>query len=248
MSPASAPLPVIDRRGYRQLLLDIEGTTCPVSFVAETLFPYASRHLGSYLQAHGDQATVRQLLGDVEEAWERDANPEARQLRQQQAEAVAYLQLLICQDRKLTALKELQGLVWRDGYDRGDLRAPLYADVPAALQRWHACGVALAVYSSGSVTAQRLLYGHSDAGDLQPLFEHWFDTRIGPKQEQISYERIARELQCPSAAVLFISDALAECEAASAAGMAVLFSDRAGNPHRDSGRFERICSFDQLVL
>ena len=78
MSPASTPRPVIDRRGYRQLLLDIEGTTCPVSFVAETLFPYASRHLGAYLQAHRDQATVRQLLSDVEEAWKRDADPEAR--------------------------------------------------------------------------------------------------------------------------------------------------------------------------
>jgi enolase-phosphatase E1 len=239
---------VIDRRGYRQLLLDIEGTTCPVSFVAETLFPYASRHLGAYLQAHRDQATVRQLLSDVEEAWERDADPEARQLRQQQAEALDYLQLLIRQDRKLTALKELQGLVWRDGYDRGDLRAPLYADVPAALQRWHARGVALAVYSSGSVGAQQLLYGHSDAGNLQPLFQHWFDTRIGAKQEPASYERITQELHCSSAAVLFVSDALAECEAAAAAGMAVLFSDRDGNPQRDPGRFERISSFDQLLL
>lgn len=248
MSPASTPQPVIDRRGYRQLLLDIEGTTCPVSFVAETLFPYASRHLGAYLQAHRDQATVRQLLGDVEEAWERDADPEARQLRQQQAEALDYLQLLIRQDRKLTALKELQGLVWRDGYDRGDLRAPLYADVPAALQRWHARGVALAVYSSGSVGAQQLLYGHSDAGNLQPLFQHWFDTRIGAKQEPASYERITQELHCSSAAVLFVSDALAECEAAAAAGMAVLFSDRDGNPQRDPGRFERISSFDQLLL
>jgi enolase-phosphatase E1 len=239
---------VIDRRGYRQLLLDIEGTTCPVSFVAETLFPYASRHLGAYLQAHGDQATVLQLLGDVEEAWKHDADPEARQLRQQQAEAVDYLQLLIRQDRKLTALKELQGLVWRDGYDRGDLRAPLYTDVPAALQRWHARGVALAVYSSGSVGAQQLLYGHSDAGNLQPLFQHWFDTRIGAKQEPASYERITQELHCSSAAVLFVSDALAECEAAAAAGMAVLFSDRDGNPQRDPGRFERISSFDQLLL
>lgn len=248
MSPASTPQPVIDRRGYRQLLLDIEGTTCPVSFVAETLFPYASRHLGAYLQAHRDQATVRQLLSDVEEAWKCDADPEARQLRQQQAEALDYLQLLIRQDRKLTALKELQGLVWRDGYDRGDLRAPLYADVPAALQRWHARGVALAVYSSGSVGAQQLLYGHSDAGNLQPLFQHWFDTRIGAKQEPASYERITQELHCSSAAVLFVSDALAECEAADAAGMAVLFSDRDGNPQRDPGRFERISSFDQLLL
>ena len=138
--------------------------------------------------------------------------------------------------------------MWRDGYDRGDLRAPLYADVPAALQRWHARGVALAVYSSGSVGAQQLLYGHSDAGNLQPLFQHWFDTRIGAKQEPASYERITQELHCSSAAVLFVSDALAECEAADAAGMAVLFSDRDGNPQRDPGRFERISSFDQLLL
>jgi enolase-phosphatase E1 len=245
---SSPDLPPIDRRGYRQLLLDIEGTTCPVSFVAETLFPYASAHLGTFLEQQSQDEAVQQLLSDVEQAWQQDADPQALQLRADRARPLAYLQLLIRQDRKLTALKDLQGLVWRAGYASGALKAPLYSDVPAALQRWYAAGVALAVYSSGSVPAQQLLYGHSTAGDLRPLFQHWFDTRIGPKQNAESYRCIAEQLPYPADAVLFISDALAECEAAAAAGMAVLFSDRDGNPQRDPGPFERISSFDQLLL
>lgn len=248
MSLTSAPLPAIDRRGYRLLLLDIEGTTCPVSFVAETLFPYASRHLGAFLQTHGEEEPVRQLLAAVNKAWDDDTDLQARSLRAEESGPLAYLQLLIRQDRKLTALKDLQGLVWRAGYDRGDLQAPLYSDVPDALRRWHATGVALAVYSSGSVAAQQLLYGHSTAGDLRPLFQHWFDTRIGPKQKASSYGCIGATLQRPTSEVLFISDALPECEAAAASGMAVLFSDREGNPQRNPGPFERISGFDQLLL
>jgi enolase-phosphatase E1 len=248
--------------GISHLLLDIEGTTCPVSFVADTLFPYAAQRLDDFLRQQKDNEAVRQLVSEAEQAWRSDADPEATTLRQQlvppeqdlaaaeiAAEGVApYLQLLIHQDRKVTALKDLQGLIWQAGYASGDLVAPLFADVPEALERWHRAGVELAVYSSGSVPAQQLLYGHTPNGDLRQLFRHWFDTRTGPKQDSESYTTISEAMGVRPHQVLFISDALVECEAAQQAGMAVLFSDRPGNPHRDAGAFEKISDYSQLVI
>lgn len=236
------------------LLLDIEGTTCPVSFVGDVLFPYARQHLASYLQAEADDPAVQKLVADLDQAWDADPNPHLQALRAQQrgqerADAVVpYLHWLIDHDIKATALKDLQGRIWRAGYADGSIVAPLFPDVPAALQRWFEQGLVLAVYSSGSVAAQQLLYGHSQAGDLRHLFRHWFDTRTGAKQEASSYRWITAAMGCAAAEVLFISDALAELEAADAAGLQVLFSDRFGNPARDSGRFERISDYSQLIL
>lgn len=238
-------------RGCSHLLLDIEGTTCPVSFVAGSLFPYATRQLESFLSTRQQDPEVQRLLKAVEQAWRQDDEPEARALWRNRGEPIptaAYLQLLIQQDRKLTALKELQGMVWRAGYANGELMAPLFDDVAPALERWHRQGVVLAVYSSGSVEAQQLLYGHSNGGDLRELFSHWFDTRSGAKQEPHSYATIAKAMDVAPEKVLFISDALAECEAAQAIGMAVLFSDREGNPHRQAGSFARISDYSSLIL
>jgi enolase-phosphatase E1 len=240
-------------RGISHLLLDIEGTTCPVQFVAETLFPFAAARLMSFVQQHGRDADVIRLLNDVQEAWLRDADPEAVALLQRDPapeglRTVPYLQLLIRQDRKLPALKDLQGLIWKAGYASGELVAPLFDDVADALHRWHGSGVVLAVYSSGSVPAQQLLYGHCSGGDLRDLFSYWFDSRTGPKHESASYGRIAEAMGVAPAAVLFISDSLMECEAARRSGMAVLFSDRPGNPQRDAGRFETITDYSGLVI
>ncbi|MBM5814299.1 MAG: acireductone synthase [Cyanobacteria bacterium M_DeepCast_100m_m1_067] len=237
------------RQGVTHVLLDIEGTTCPVSFVSSTLFPYAAEQLEVFLEGHHNDPAVKTLLGEVDAAWQQDADPEAQALRQQGAiNVVPYLQWLIRRDRKLTPLKDLQGLVWEQGYRSGALTGPLFADVPGALRSWHGAGLVLAVYSSGSVAAQRLIYGHSNAGDLRSLFSHWFDTRIGPKQTPESYATIADQLGVAPEQVLFVSDALTECQAAAAAGMQVVFSDREGNPGRDPGPFERIVSFDNLEL
>jgi len=237
------------------LLLDIEGTTCPVSFVAEVLFPYARRQLGGYLKRHGEEPAVAALVRAVADAWRADSHAKAQALlaganpATPEAERVLpYLDWLIEHDVKLTPLKELQGRLWHSGYRNGELVAPLFADVAPALQRWQQQGLVLAVYSSGSVAAQQLLYGHTQAGDLCPLFQHWFDTRIGPKQQPASYSAIASAMACPPHKVLFISDALAELEAASATGMACLFSDRDGNPSRDNGPFARISDYSQLTL
>ena len=238
------------------LLLDIEGTTCPVSYVAEVLFPYARRQLLSFLTEHGTEPEVAQLVQQVQEAWAGNPHPEAiallasakaeRQPISDPAAVVPYLQWLIDQDVKLTPLKDLQGRIWDAGYKSGELVAPLFEDVPEAPQRWRQQGYSLAVYSSGSVPAQQLLYGHCQTGDLRPLFSHWFDTRIGPKQRRESYQAIAASMQVPVGEVLFISDALSELLAADAAGMAVLFSDREGNPARDGGSFERISTYSTL--
>jgi len=236
------------------VLLDIEGTTCPVSFVSEVLFPYAIASLEPYLEAHQGNADIAKLMLDVEIAWREDSHPEARGLLQQQDSAAslsvkslsAYLRQLIGRDIKLMPLKDLQGRIWRSGYASGELIAPLFDDVPRALRRWNDGGFTLAVYSSGSVPAQQLLYGHCHEGDLTGLFSHWFDTKTGPKQAQESYLTIATEMQTTPANVLFISDSLQELEAADTAGMKTLFSDREGNPAREAGRFARISDYSSL--
>ncbi len=234
------------------LLLDIEGTTCPVSFVAEVLFPYAKNAMPSFLASHAEDPEIQHLLEEAEQAWRDDSHPTARALLSQSSEdsgsagVAAYLQDLIDRDVKLTALKDLQGRIWRNGYEKQELVAPLYSDVAESLERWHQAGLVLAVYSSGSVPAQQLLYGHSTAGDLRALFSHWFDTRVGSKQLELSYRSIAEQMQVAPEQILFISDSLRELEAADSAGMPVLFSDRDGNPGRDSGRFERINDYRRL--
>lgn len=244
------------------LLLDIEGTTCPVSFVADVLFPYARRHMAAYLRKQADDPEVAALVSALAQAWQSAAQVDAQALLDAQpkglvaaaaagelspqaaaAAVLPYLTWLISHDIKLTPLKDLQGRIWQSGYASGDLVAPLFPDVDTALHRWHQQGLVLAVYSSGSVPAQQLLYGHSTSGDLRPLFSHWFDTRIGAKHNTASYRAIASAMECPPSAVLFISDALAELEAAHKAGMACLFSDRDGNPNRDSGPFARISDY-----
>ena len=192
--------------GISHVLLDIEGTTCPVSFVAGSLFPYASQQLGDYLRAHGREPMVRELLEAVVLSWMEDPSEEARSLLKahhgadgvgpDQLQALeTYLRLLIRADRKLTALKDLQGMIWRQGYEDGHLKAPLFADVPEALRRWSDQGLILAVYSSGSVAAQQLLYGHSSGGDLRSLFRHWFDTRVGAKKDPESYCSLAKVME-----------------------------------------------------
>ena len=236
----------------QHVLLDIEGTTCPVQFVSEVLFPYAAERLEEFLKEHAEEPAIEGLLREVELAWEQDPDPEAQALRgsppadlpiatehtpsstrlanDNTPHASIYLQWLIQTDRKLSPLKELQGLIWEDGYRNGALQGPVYEDVPPALKRWRESGLLLSVYSSGSVKAQQLLYQHSSAGDLRHLFKYWFDTRIGSKLDSTSYERICAEIKSPCSHVLFISDSTNELKAAQAAGLSVLHSDRTSNP------------------
>ena len=194
------------------VLTDIEGTTSDIRFVQQVLFPYARRRLPAWITAHADEPEVGRWL----DAAAREAGLAAPVARDAIIEA---LLAWIDADRKSTALKALQGMVWREGYAAGDFRAHVYADVPPALRAWRAHGLAVYVYSSGSVAAQKLFFAHSEAGDLTPLFDGYFDTETGPKREAASYTRIARETSVAPQAVLFLSDIEAELDAARAAGM-----------------------------
>lgn len=187
------------------VLTDIEGTTTPIAFVRDTLFPYARARLPWLLDRASDPAVAAELA-------------EVARL----APGVPPLDALLGwmdRDAKVTPLKALQGIAWSEGYDSGELRGELYPDVAPNLRRWAASGVRLFVYSSGSAAAQRQIFGHSNAGDLAPLFAGFFDTRVGAKREAASYDRIAIGIGVPTAEILFLSDVGAELDAAAAAGL-----------------------------
>lgn len=194
----------------RAVLTDIEGTTSSISFVKDVLFPYARERMVEFIDNHQDEPEVRQALDDVDNAVGRLLSPD---------EAAAQLVAWIDADRKITPLKTLQGLIWEEGYQQGDFHGHMYADAVEQLRRWHAAGIDLYVYSSGSVYAQRLLFGHTAYGDLTPLFSGYFDTRVGAKGEAASYREIQRQIGLPAAEILFLSDIAAELEAARSAGM-----------------------------
>jgi enolase-phosphatase E1 len=202
------------------IVIDIEGTTTPIAFVTETLFPYAAQALPDF---------VRECAGEVEVAA---ALAAARELAGDPSltdEAVVGVLLeWIAADRKATPLKTLQGLIWSRGYADGTLRSQFYDDVAPALRRWRRAERRLFVYSSGSVEAQRLLFRHGPPGDLTTLIEGYFDTRVGPKLERQSYARIAGAIGVPASRILFLSDHDGELDAAAAAGWRTASLDRDG--------------------
>lgn len=201
------------------VLTDIEGTTTDVAFVHDVLFPFARRTLPELIRARASEPEIAAALAA---ARERAGSP-ALSLD----ETIALLLRWIAEDRKETSLKTLQGIAWESGYRSGELVSPVYPDAVTALRAWHAAGHTLAVYSSGSEHAQRLLFAYTDAGDLTPLFSAYFDTHVGAKGEPRSYERIAERLGVSLAAILFLSDAPAEIVAARAVGCRVVRVDRA---------------------
>lgn len=233
------------------LLLDIEGTTCPVDYVARTLFPYAVEALEEFLSEHGGDTEVQALIEQIRWAWEEDNHEQARTLYQQHAKGsphcTPYIRWLIREDRKLTPLKSLQGKIWNLGYQKGDLQAPLFDDISTALHRLKRQGIILASYSSGSIEAQHLLYQYSNAGNLKPLFSHWFDTTTGQKKDAESYKTISEAMNAEADRVTFISDVNAELQAARMAGMNAIFSDRPGNPETSSNGFPALKSWTNLL-
>ena len=220
----------------RAIVTDIEGTTSSISFVKEVLFPYARDRMEDFICSHLDDMMVRQALDDIDNAVGRLLNVD---------EAVAQLIAWIDEDRKITPLKNLQGMIWEAGYQDGDFHGHVYPDAVEGLRRWQAAGIDLYVYSSGSVQAQKLLFGHTEAGDLTPLFSGYFDTRIGAKLQPDSYRRIAEQVGVPAAEILFLSDLVEELDAAREAGMQTLCLAREGEPNpgqhpvaRDFGEIE----------
>lgn len=235
----STPIAIDNIRG---VLLDIEGTTTPIAFVHDVLFSYARRHLRDYLTKHFNDEDVRkdiQLLRQESETGNVPAdNIDA---------LVTYINQLIDLDRKSTGLKSLQGKIWREGYSDGSLRAQIFPDVAPALARWRVAGLTVSIFSSGSVLAQQLLFAHTEAGDLTPFINHYFDTSVGKKGEAASYRRIAETLGLKPGEILFISDAITELSAAGEAGMKTVLSLRPGNqPQAHAEHYQQIHSFDEL--
>ena len=201
----------------RAILTDIEGTTSSISFVKDVLFPYARRALPGFVAEHREDPEVRRWLDMVATEHGSICSDDV---------IVETLQGWIDEDRKHTALKALQGMNWTAGYEDADFTAHIYPDAAPALREWHASGLPLYVYSSGSVPAQKLFFGHSDAGDLTPLISGWFDTEVGGKREAASYARIAADIGLPPADLLFLSDILEELDAARDAGLQTVLVDR----------------------
>lgn len=240
--------------GVTAVLLDIEGTTTPIAFVHEVLFPFARARLRAYLDAHRDVPEVRELFSTLAAEHAADvsagAGPPPWRAASREAElasAEAYARWLMDRDRKSPGLKQLQGWIWERGYREGELRGDLFPDVAPAIRRWRAAGLDVAIYSSGSVLAQKLLFGTTRDGDLTPLLGGFFDTGVGPKTSSDSYARIARALGRLPGGVVFVSDVVAELEAAAAAGLEVRLSARPGNALQPrAGDYERIETFDDM--
>jgi enolase-phosphatase E1 len=241
--------------GIRAILLDIEGTTTPISFVHEVLFPYARAHVKSYLSAHLDSpetiASLAQLRREHALDSERVVDPPALVADTRAAQinsVVVYVEWLIDRDRKSTGLKALQGEIWKQGYLDGTLQAPLFADVLPALERWRRAGLRVAIFSSGSRLAQKLLFAHTQAGDVTEFIESYFDTTTGPKAAIESYQLIGADLGVKADEILFISDVVAELDAARGAGFHTLLCVRPGNYPQPDHNHRIISSFDEVGL
>ena len=231
---------MIEFHGIRGVLLDIEGTTTPIDFVHQTLFPYATKHLDTYLNRSFDSSDRESLRADYELETASD-------VPRWSEPPVEYLQWLMVQDRKSRGLKSIQGKIWESGYKSGELVGAVYPDVAPAFRHWEAAGKSINIYSSGSVQAQRLIFGYSTAGELTPFIGGYFDTTTGPKRESSSYQSISAVLGMPAASILFISDIPAELEAARGAGLQVCLSIRPENSVQDWDGMS-IRSFDELEL
>lgn len=218
------------------IVTDIEGTTSSLSFVKDELFLYARRKLADFVRARRADPEIVRIL-------EESAHQAGEELDEDGA--IARLIQWSDEDRKYTPLKALQGLIWEAGYREGALRGHIYEDVARKLRVWHEAGLRLYVYSSGSVHAQKLLFRHTAYGDLTPLFSGYFDTRTGAKQETESYHRIAGAIDLPPESILFLSDILAELDAARAAGLATCWLTREGEPALQTGH-PTVLSFDAI--
>jgi enolase-phosphatase E1 len=238
------------------ILLDIEGTTTPISFVHEVLFTYARASLKEYVSAHWDSSDLGADFAKLRDEHKHDAEqqlnppPLTQETDEDQIPSlVAYLNWLIDQDRKSPALKSIQGKIWREGYLDGTLKAELFDDVPAAMTRWRQAGLSINVFSSGSALAQELLFGHTIAGDFTGFIDNYFDTTVGSKGDVESYRRIAASLNLPPKSVVFISDVVSELDAARLAGMKTVLSVRPGNPPQSGGEsHDQVQNFASLLI
>jgi enolase-phosphatase E1 len=221
----------------RAIVTDIEGTTSSLSFVKDVLFPYARARLPVFVQTHRNRPDVRAILAQVGDSVGTPLDDEA---------AIAQLVRWIDDDKKITPLKALQGLIWEQGYRERDFTGHVYDDAVTRLRHWHEEGYRLYVYSSGSVRAQQLLFGYSDHGDLTPLFSGYFDTTVGGKKEPASYREIANRIELPFDQILFLSDVKDELDAAKTAGLQTYWLVRDGGG--DAALHPLARRFDEIAL
>ncbi|KGN57627.1 probable bifunctional methylthioribulose-1-phosphate dehydratase/enolase-phosphatase E1 1 [Cucumis sativus] len=242
----------------RCIVLDIEGTTTPISFVTDVLFPYArdnvEKHLILTYETGETQDDIKLLRSQVEEDLEKGVAgavpipPDNAGKEEVIAAVVGNVEGMIKADRKITALKQLQGHIWRTGFSVNELEGVVFDDVPEALERWHASGIKVYIYSSGSRLAQRLIFGKTNYGDLRKYLSGFFDTAVGNKRETSSYVEISESVGVDSPSeILFITDVCQEAKAAKAAGLQVAISIRPGNgPLSDNHGFQTITSFSEI--
>lgn len=222
----------------KALVTDIEGTTSSLSFVKDVLFPYSRQHMAEFVRAHAQMPAVRKELDEVRRLSGKNLSVE---------EVIEQLLDWIAEDKKITPLKSLQGMIWEHGYKKGDFKGHMYEDAVRHLKQWKSAGIALYVFSSGSVQAQKLLFAHTEDGDLTPLFSGYFDTNIGNKREAGSYRHIAEAIGIAPQDILFLSDIREELDAAQEAGMRTWWLVREGSVDPKAAH-PQARNFDQIKL
>lgn len=223
----------------KAIVTDIEGTTTSLSFVKDVLFPYADTHMQAFAEQHHTDPCV---MGQLEAVRRQSGHPEFSL-----PDIVAQLRQWIAEDKKATPLKAIQGMLWEEGYKNGDFTGHVYEDAARNLHQWHEQGIKLYVYSSGSVHAQKLLFGYSDAGDLTAVFSGYFDTQIGNKREAAAYAHILAALDCTAEQILFLSDVAEELDAARQVGFQTCCLIRENQP--TSGlEHPWVTDFDKIIL
>ena len=233
----------------RLVLLDIEGTCSTLAFVHEVMFPYAAQHLAAFLAAHAREPAVAAALERVAQDGGHASVAALAAATGQSPEAAVRGEIArqMAADLKVKGLKDVQGMIWRDGFLSGEMRAVVFPDVPEAIARWRQAGLDVAIYSSGSVAAQKLFFAHTTAGDLTPQLGGYYDAEVGGKKEAASYRAIAAARDTPPAQILFVSDVALELDAARAAGCATALAMRPGNAPVAAGHgHPEATSFAQL--
>ncbi|KAJ2078548.1 enolase-phosphatase E1 [Coemansia sp. RSA 988] len=251
--------PITD--GYDAVLLDIEGTTTPISFVRDVLFPYVKHNIRGFLEARWEDAEVQKHVQAIAKQANDDVNagiPSAVGINLDGAQAdsaeearhkvLQNIEWQMKEDRKIGALKVLQGCIWRDGYESGQLQGVMFPDVVGAIRRWTAAGCKVYIYSSGSIEAQKLIFGFSDHGNMLQYISGHFDTTTGPKIDSSSYTAIADKIGVLPDRILFVSDIILEIRAADQAGMQTVLSVRPGNAPVDAGTFQTSSDFTTISL
>ncbi len=227
-----------EEESIQAILLDIEGTTSSISFVYDEMFPFVRRELNGFLDQFFNEESTREACLKIAEEAQSDHGNQKKWVAQE-------VLRLMDSDSKTTGLKMLQGLIWKSGFESGELRAHVYPDFPEALKRWNEQGYRVEIYSSGSVKAQKLFFKHTECGDLLPHLKGHYDTQIGAKQDSSSYQKIAQSMNLEPHEVHFFSDVPEELEAAQTAGMKATLVVRPGNKPVDQvDRFDVISSFE----